>query len=283
MSKGRGNFEKKNPETGVADKHRIAALKSKGKKKTKGPYASYKGIDKVIAEMLTEDTGINMLDSGGAAGRGWQQRQGRDFKKEDAVIVETYESGDEVTIYFNLFHYLTTYLELDENCKKLQKRFDKFARSPAQEDEPWLVSMEAFGNKVNEEPSMFEYIGTVNTYNYDNILSGVIQYESFIYDGNQYILMQTHNGADIRGGYSNPRVFKVAESDYFIIAQNSVSAWTDSYTWDSDDGGSYWQTGYTSSGEEFEDVPELEFDVRDEKVFLKDTDEEVHFSVMESY
>ena len=31
MSKGQGYFEKKNPETGVADKHRAAALKRKGK------------------------------------------------------------------------------------------------------------------------------------------------------------------------------------------------------------------------------------------------------------
>ena len=279
----RGNFEPVDERSGVAEKHREAALRGKKGKKAKGPYASYKGINKVIAEMLTENTGINMLDSGGAAGRGWQQRQGRDFKKEDAVIVEAYESGDEVMVMFNLFHYLTTYLELDNNCKKLQKRFDKFARSPEQEDEPWPVSMEEFAIKINEEPSMLEYIGSVNTYNYDNILSGVIQYESFFYDGGHYMLMQTHNGADVRGGYSNPRVFKIADSDYFIMAQNAVSAWTEDYTWESDDGGNHWQTGYTSSGEEFEDVPELEFDVRGDKVYLKDTNSEIDFSVMESY
>jgi len=273
--------ETQDPRTGKAPKHQASAKKGKSKK-AKNPYASYKGIDKVIAEMLTENTGINMLDSGGASGRGWQQNQGRDFKKEGAVIVETYESGDEVIITFNLFHFLTTFLELDENCKKLQRRFNKFAQSPTQEDEPWLVSMEEFGKKVNEEPSMLEYIGTTNTCNYDNILNGVIQYTSFFYDGELYALMQTHNGVDIRGGYSKPRVFKIPESDYFIMAQNNVSAWTDCFTWDSDDGGYYWQEGYSHCGDRKE-IPELEFNVRDEKVFLKGTNDEITFSVMESY
>ena len=235
-----------------------------------------------IYEMLTENTGINMLDSGGASGRGWQQNQGRNFKKEDAAIVEAYESGNEVTIYFNLFHFLTEYLELDDTSKKLQKKFDKFARSPGQEDEVWLVSMEEFATMTDDE-SAYGFTGIENTYNYDNVLSGVIQFAAFSYEDDKYMVVSTHNGADVRGGYSKPRVFKIPDPDYFIIAQNNISAWTEDYTWESDDGGYNWQTGYTSGDDEFENVPELEFDVRGEKVYLKDTNNEVDFSVMESY
>lgn len=275
----RGNFEPKDPVTGVAEKHRQAAL-GKGKK-AKGPYASYKGIDKVIAEMLTENTGISMLDSGGASSRGWQQNQGRDFKKEDAVIVEAYEDDDQVTIYFNLFHFLTSYLELNDNTKKLQKKFDKFARSPEQEDEVWLVSMEEFASMM-DDGSAYGFTGVENTYNYDNVLSGVIQFAAFSYEDDKYMVMSTHNGADVRGGYSKPKVFKIPDPDYFIIAQNDIYASTDKFAWDSDDGGYTWR-GEVSYEDEDGEIPELEFDVRDEKVFLKGTDDEVTFSVMESY
>lgn len=282
MAKGQGNFEEKDIRTNVAEKHRKAALKGSKGKKPKSVYASYKGIDKVIAEMLTENTGRNVLDSGGESDRLWQQNQGRDFKNEDAVQIEVWEKSDEVIVSFNLFHFLTVYFELDDNCKKLQKRFNKFAQSPEHEDEPWLVSMEEFGNEINEEPSMLEYVGSTNTYNYDNVLDGIIQYVSFFYDGNLYALLQTHNGADARGGYSKPRVLKIPEADYFIMAQHNISAWTKCFSWDSDDCGDNWYGGVLYCPEK-EEIPELEFDVRDKKVFLKGTDDEVNFSVMENY
>ncbi|MCK4668186.1 hypothetical protein KAU33_15655 [Candidatus Dependentiae bacterium] len=280
MSKGKGNFELADIRTGKGPEHQKAALKGK---KDKSPYASYKGIDKVIAEMLTENTGKNVLDSGGESDRLWQQNQGRDFKKEDATQIELWEKTDEVIITFNLFDFLTIYLELDDNCKKLQRRFNKFARSPEQEDEPWLVTMEEFGNKINEEPSMLEYVGVTNTYNYDNILGGVIQYVSFFYDGNLYAVLQIHNGADIRGGYTEPKIFKIPEADYFIMAQNNLSAFTECFAWDSDDGGYNWYDGANYCPETYDDIPALEFDVRGKKVFFKGTDDEVNFSVMESY
>ena len=36
----------------------------------------------VIADMLQENTGRHMLDSGGAYGRNWERNQGRDFDSE---------------------------------------------------------------------------------------------------------------------------------------------------------------------------------------------------------
>ena len=281
MAQGQGNFEGKDIRTNVAENHRAAALKGK-KGKGKNPYASYKGIEKVIAEMLTENTGMNVLDSGGKSDRQWQQNQGREFKKEDATQVEMWEQSNEVIITFNLFHYLTAYLELDANCKKLQRKFDKFAKSPEQEDEPWLVTMEEFTEQVHD-PSAYGFFGTDNTYNYDNVLDGAIQFVSFGYEGELYMLMQTHNGADIRGGYSEPKVFKVPEPDYFIIAQNTVYASTDKFAWDSDDAGFSWNGAESYGTDDEEEIPELEFDVRGAKAYLKDTDDEITFGLMESY
>lgn len=278
MSKGW--TEEKDPRDDVAIKHREAALKGKQGKKVKSPFAGYKGIDKAIAEMLTENTGMNVLDSGGESDRLWQQNQGRDFKKEDATQIEVWEKSNEVIVTFNLFHFLTTYLELDDNCKKLQKRFDKFAQSPEQEDEPWLISMEEFSEQVHD-PSVYGFFGSDNTSNYDNVLAGVIQFVSFGYEDVMYMLLQTHNGADTRGGYSEPRIFKVPDPEYLVLAQNAVYASTDRFAWDSDDAGFSWHGSVSYNDEE--EIPELEFDVRDDKAYLKGTDDEVTFGIMESY
>lgn len=43
-----------------------------------------KTIEQTIFEMITENTGTHMLDSGGDSGRNWQRNQGKsidDFKK----------------------------------------------------------------------------------------------------------------------------------------------------------------------------------------------------------
>ncbi|MCK5015271.1 MAG: hypothetical protein KAS66_15780, partial [Candidatus Omnitrophica bacterium] len=61
MSKGRGNFEKKNPETGVADKHRIAALKSKGKSISNAEIVPNE--DKVRYQELEELYGLEEKDA----------------------------------------------------------------------------------------------------------------------------------------------------------------------------------------------------------------------------
>lgn len=279
MTQGRGNFEEPDVRTKKGPKHQAAAKKGK---KGKSPYASYKGIDKVIAEMLTENTGMNVLDSGGKSDRLWQQNQGRDFKKEDATQVEMWEHSNEVIVTFNLFHYLTAYLELDANCKKLQRKFDKFAKSPEQEDEPWLVTMEEFVGQVHD-PSVYGFFGADNTSNYDNVLDGVIQFVSFGYEDELYMLMQTHNGADVRGGYSEPKVFKVPEPDYFIIAQNTAYASTDKFAWDSDNAGFSWIGAESYGVDDEEEMPELEFDVRGTKAYLKGTNDEITFGLMESY
>ena len=48
-----------------------------------------KTIEQTIFEMITENTGSHMLDSGGAYGRNWQRNQGKtidDFKNERKVF-----------------------------------------------------------------------------------------------------------------------------------------------------------------------------------------------------
>jgi len=245
--------------------------------KPKSPYSHYNRTERRIAEMLTENTGINMLDSGGASGRGWQQNQGKDFRSEPATKYSIYKNG-EVLISFNVFHYLKEYTEITQTCEKLQSKFMKFARSPEQADKPWLASMEKFAAAIDETSNRDNFLrGTTNTYNYENILSQILQYVGFTYQGKTYLLLQIHNGADARGGYTAPQVFGVKDQEYFIMAQNDVMASDDhDHRWSSDDGGNHWQSDSDASDE-------LELEERNGKAYHKGCGAEVTFSVMESY
>ena len=98
----------------------------------------YTETEAKIAEMLQESTGTNFLDSGGSYGRHWQtNRTIKDFRNRLNPTVEihaphtyTYEGKRqnaiaEIIIEYDVFHYLTSMLELTETAKKLQKRFEK--------------------------------------------------------------------------------------------------------------------------------------------------------------
>jgi len=206
-------------------------------------------VESIIASMLKENTGTHFLDSGGAYGRHWQSNQTKDFSKEPACQVTADEYGIEID--FNVYHYLTAYLDHDEVCQHLESKLDKFAELPENADKCWLELMEDFADQ-------FTSYGTTNTYNYDNLLSQVLQYTMFSLTDDEYdvyILLQIHGGCDVRGGYTKPRIFRVTERDYFIIAQSDVWARCDkcNHSWDSDDCGYHWYVGEPSNPEPIPD------------------------------
>lgn len=189
--------------------------------------------DKVIARMLTEPTGTHFLDSGGESGRGWQQRAGMgldDFRARPEARVEVYrgsdlesgDSGDGIVI-LDTFHYLSSRLDY---CHGLTLGLHAFGRQVSRRDEPWLATMEAYvAKRVTGDPNAddkdiqaklreldAEYFGysSFNSYNDENCLSSDIQ--GIAYTDHRYgtvVVLHTHNGADIRGGYSTPHVFVI--------------------------------------------------------------------------
>lgn len=54
---------------------------------------------------------------------------------------------------------------------------------------------------------------TINTYNGEDLLSQTLQYVYFRCDGTDYVALQIHGGADVRGGYTEPVVFETSD-DY---------------------------------------------------------------------
>lgn len=227
----------------------VSAMETrKAEEKTPKPEvpSDYTETERIIAEMLWENTGVHILDSGGAYGRHWQKnRQIKDFRKTPRVRVEVWKDG-EVIANVNVFHYLVAYLERTRECEILERMLYSYAESEEHQHDPWLAIMEDFAEEILVNLG-YDVHPTVNTYNYENVLSQVLQYIIFENEDKTYIMLQIHNGCDVRGGYTAPRIFEVVEPDYFHIAQTELYARCNcTHVW-SDDCGYHW---YGERGEE---------------------------------
>jgi len=174
---------------------------------------------KLVHAMLTENTGRHMLDSGGAYGRNWERNQAKtieDFDNEQEQTIEksewTDKDGETHTEYerrVSVFHYLSE-LELDHVCEEFNQRN---ADCPDWDGD--------FGYGVSQSGADFlELIGMeskyeFNTCNGDSDLSQVLQGAWLDMDGDTYLLLQIHGGCDVRGGYTDAKLFKV-EDDWLI-------------------------------------------------------------------
>ena len=180
-----------------------------------------KTLKETIAAMLTENTGTHMLDSGGANGRAWQRNAGKalaDFENQPSATAEIYvrECNGQLTAEImpcvNVFHLLTGgALELDDICKE-------FNAMPVDDwDGDYNgVSVAGWGFLSRHQ---FKSKEGFNTYNWASNHSQVIQGQELELNGEygeeQYILIQIHGGADVRGGYTDAKLFRIDDHAEF--------------------------------------------------------------------
>lgn len=162
-----------------------------------------------VYAMLTENTGKHLSDSGGAYGRHWERNQSKtieDFDKEPESIVVFDKRYNYFERTVSVFHYLSQ-LELDEVC-------DEF-NSLNRDAKDWDGEYYGVSEKAQEylDTMGFSENYTFNTYNGDSDLTQVLQ-GTWIRDedGEVYLLLQIHGGCDVRGGYTNARLFIPAYS-----------------------------------------------------------------------
>ncbi|MDP3066218.1 MAG: hypothetical protein Q8N08_05700 [Methanobacteriaceae archaeon] len=177
-----------------------------------------------LIEMLTENSGISMCDSGGAYGRHWQRnRLIKDWDDRPSVTLSAmeytnhagYKSFD-IDIRIDLYQALNELLKIDEDTFKLRERFNNFAHSDEEKNNYWHETIENFVNEINDK-TFYEEPFWHNTYeDENNELSQIIQFFSFEYEGDYYAFIEIHGGADIRGGYSDPYLFKVHYEDLIL-------------------------------------------------------------------
>jgi hypothetical protein len=170
----------------------------------------------VIAEMLTENTGRHILDSGDAYGRHWQKNNGRTLSEWNS---EPEAWADSWGVTLSVYHYLTNRLEY---APLLDEEFRSFCE--ANPDDSHLGLAESFATEKDSSAHSW------NTYNGNDSLSQTLQGVTFSDGDEVFVLLQIHGGADVRGGYTTPRAFRVTvdmaeafpydNADYYLHCPN---------------------------------------------------------------
>ena len=210
-----------------------AAAKTKKPRKPRGMTET----ESVLYDMLVEDCGVAMMDSGGDGGRSWQKNRAiKDFRLLSAINYE-YEKDYGMTISRLLFHHLNDHLTYDkEETKKLEKwlkKNDKYTNSTGDVEE---YIEQVYGGSQDES----YYSG--NTYNGEDLLSQGFSYVTY---GDQ-IFISIHGGADIRGGYSDYKVFTQDDQDMLFINATYCYMRCGCGSIYSDDSGYHWYNDHHS-------------------------------------
>lgn len=178
--------------------------------------------EQVIFEMLTENTGTHFLDSGNDSDRHWQrnaQKTIEQFRSEPFQNIDE-KYGD---VSLSIFHYLNEHLKFS---KGLNLDFQEFAQDYS--DEGWLQIIELWLDNMgveNEGEFYSDARWQFNTYNFDGcLLSQTLQGNIFGFGKSYYVVLQIHGWADVRGGYSAPKVFKLfSDKDDFVLNMDCAS------------------------------------------------------------
>ena len=158
----------------------------------------------VIYEMLTESTGKHFLDSGGDEGKHWQSNQKKtieDFENEPYETIQDQET-DYPYRELSVFHHLS------DNLEYLEKDTENF--------NTWIKENGLDNTLCDAENYLSEFYGfntqIINSYNEDCDLSQTIQFvRGEPFKDTTIIALSIHNGADVRGGYTNYRLFRMKD------------------------------------------------------------------------
>lgn len=175
-------------------------------------------MEKFLYKQFKTNTGTHFLDSGGNDGRRWQINAKKtidDFNNESGVDfdIDGLKDTADLVPTVSTWHYMINNLELDEFCKE-------FNKIPCKD---WN-SNKAYGLSVAGQEFLenlgFKIQDTWNSYNHESNLDYVLQGASVLPDDSsnfefpEYLLIQIHLGADVRGGYTDAKLYKV-KNDYF--------------------------------------------------------------------
>lgn len=226
-------------------------------------------LEQTLFSMWQENTGASFLDSGGAYGRNWQRNQKltiEDLNKKPSGIIEISYSerwGIEIYAYNSMWHHLNATLELDDICIE-------FNNMPVDDWESDL----AYGlSKAGEEfllASGAEFENPWNTYNWENNFDEILQGCNLDIDGESYVLIQYHGGCDVRGGYTDAKLFKISDwyKDYFLYHDTVYGPYfeelNEGFDVSSGNGVVTQSTGYQSISDDFKEFIKNHYNLSEE-------------------
>ena len=178
-------------------------------------------VQELVYSMITENTGKHFADSGDAYGRHWERNQKKSIEDFINEKSETYAfDGSYLYRTVSIFHALSQF-DLDSICEKfneLNKNCQDWDGEIEGKHSIYGVSLKAVDYLKNNFEVKVKY--TFNTYNHDSDFGQVLQISHLTIDEEDYYLVQIHNGCDVRGGYTDAKLFKVYEDtmmDFAII------------------------------------------------------------------
>ena len=188
----------------------------------------YTGVTtaQIVEEMLKENTGRGICDSGDFYGRNWSTNATRNLADTPATTcrwsAQRYNGGDtriEPDFTVSLYHWLIEHFEFDP---ELQVELDAFAEGEGS-DLTWLALSEAFADHLHDAGRLECKPEVFNTYNDEHDLSQGFQYTHIALDGEgsegypSHIIVNVHGGCDVRGGYASPKVLKLNSDEVYQI------------------------------------------------------------------
>ena len=164
----------------------------------------------LVYKMLTECTGKHMCDSGMSDNRHWQRNQKKTIKDfENEPEENIYKEGEYIYRDLSVYHYLSQ-LELDDICNDFNKINSNCKDWDAEtNDDNFLYGVSKEAWNTLKSINHVEFIRSYNTYNYESDLVQTLQGANLTINEEEYILIQIHNGADVRGGYTDAKLFKL--------------------------------------------------------------------------
>lgn len=212
----------------------------------------------VIKSQLTENTGTHFLDSGSAYGRHWEENQDNPPWEQPQ-----WEVGHGYVVQ-NVYHYMDRELSRDRLAVALETLLYEYGYNGPGEGDAWLTVMEDVADllpeirreQMGDMPEEFQedILGysqelrtgrdaprpkfTVNTYESEFAdLSQVLQLTKPGGPYGEYVFLQVHQGADVRGGYTGPRVYSheygvIPEGEYHLRCERCEWQEAESVAWD---------------------------------------------------
>lgn len=192
---------------------------------------------RAVWAMLTEDSGVHWMDSGGANGRAWQRNRAKGYDAACAEraawvdgypartwtspsggVPQTYPAYYSVTV--SALHFLAERVapvSADHPAAVLLRTVED--ENP---EESWLGVQDFYREAIEDAGAGPTNIH--NSYEWENLLSQTWQAFTFSADGSNgepdvpMLCICSHNGADVRGGYSRPYLFHLpyygSDADY---------------------------------------------------------------------
>lgn len=243
--------------------------------------------ERILADMLTENTGIHMLDSAGASGRNWQRNRAI-VEAEHVDPVDHFRAEPEAywldycRPVLSVFHFLAARLEY---APKLDRAWRTWVNLT-----PWGYGSGRSYNGISDAEEFHAQLVAkgwadagcdfanpgewTNTYNAADGLSQVIQWTAIhltedcpwrvedSWGGAYHVLLSIHGGADVRGGYTDLRAFFAGDwdglTDLFDNARIGAHCDNCGANLDSKDAGYSW-TGIDGNGGDLETPQEYPY------------------------